>query len=213
MEFVITICDRGVVFGRTMQAILDNVRTAFPAWDDASLGREYDIVWSHDKPIPEAQNWVIERALTLDPFYIWMVEEDVVPPMTTLERMMDLAEEEKADAVTAWYKLEGGSPSVYQPNGRFICGGLGCLLIQADAFTKIPRPWFSINYSYTSIEGALIPNGGEEAVYGRQDVHFFAQMANAGLKTTFLDVECEHLYVAEYGKPKVNNGCHLIKSR
>ena len=213
MEFVVTICDRGVVFGRTMQAILDNVRAAFPLWDEASLGQQYDIVWSHDKPIPEAQTSVVERALTINPFYIWMVEEDVVPPTQTLTKLMHLIEKEKTDAATAWYKVEGGSSSVYQKNGRFICGGLGCLLVKAIAFTKMPKPWFSTHYAYTLVDGALIETGNGEQAYGRQDIHFYAQMANAGLKTSFLDIECEHLYVAEYGKPKVNDGCHTIKAR
>jgi hypothetical protein len=164
---------------------------------------------THDLPIPDAQNEITSRALALGCSAILYIEEDVIPP----EDFLDHA---TADMVqTVDYALEGGNHSVHlDDNNDVIFCGMGCLLVAADVFRKLPRPWFHTK-SHTTIRDGhkelLVPQS-ELKHYGGQEVALCFALQQAGIPIHLLtELRAKHLRVKRMGTPKQNDGCHEIE--
>lgn len=198
---VICICSRGLLHSRMIESVDREVEeSGLATWP-----REY----SHDLPIPDAQNDVTARALKHELPYLWFVEEDIVVPKGTLQKLLDA----DADIAVATYKLPGGlmSHKLFKQKGTLVFGGLGCTLIHSRVFKKLEEPYFRTDRGYSVGSDDSISKSRYEWPYGGQDVQFFIRALEAGLKRQFVDIECDHLYVEEYGEPRTNNGCHVIK--
>lgn len=200
IEGVVCICSRGLLHSKMMESVDWEIQLQTSAvWK-----REY----THDQPIPEAQNDVTERALKRRPEYLWFVEEDIVVPRGTLQTLM----EANAHIAVATYKLPGGQMSHRmhreERSKSLAYAGLGCTLIHRSCFGKLEKPYWRTDLAFS-------PSGEPSRYdwpYGGQDIQFFMRAREEGLKSQFVDIECDHLYVEEYGEPKTNNGCHVIRS-
>lgn len=190
---VVCLCTRGLVHSRTAEAVDDNINQTGNFWAK---------VWSHDKPIPEAQNFVVDKALCLKPEFIWFVEEDVVPPHGTLNRLLA----EDVEVVAAKYRLSGGSWCHGIANNKVVWAGLGCVLIRASVFKKLERPYFSIDYKF---DLALTEKRKNSYKRRGPDIYFYWQLKQAGIAPVLVDVVCNHLRVDNYS-PQRENGCHEI---
>lgn len=194
---VACICSRGLVHSRTVEAVHSNL------YDCCSEGDEWDVVFTHGEPIPDAQNRVVKLALLQHPRYLWFVEEDIVPPDGCLEEMLKL----ESRVVSAKYRLKGGSWAHRMVDGEVLFCGLGCLLLGSSVFQILDYPWFRSDVSYDQF---LQNSTGEPRRFGGQDIYFFAQLKRAGIKANVIDVECDHLYVSKFGEPGQNVGFHSI---
>ena len=202
LDVVAAVCTRGTMHSRTAEAM------------DANLidrGIDWDRVWEHSKSIPDAQNSVIEKALALDPKWVWMVEEDVEPPADALEKMLVAP----SPVVAMTYKLKGGQ-WCHKVNhaGRLIFAGTGCLLIQAELLRNMSRPWFRTDlfYSYDAWTGKWSePVKNDQETYGKHDIHFFATLAQRGVYGVLAEGKCKHWHVVKPGAANSNKGCHQIE--
>jgi hypothetical protein len=196
---VVCVCSRGLVHSRTIEGIDKNMNEVSGDWIR---------IFTHDKPIPEAQNSIVELARQYHPEWLWFVEEDVVPPDGVLQKLLDEAKE--CDVVAAKYKLAGGSWSHFPINGSSLAfAGLGCLLVYLKVFDRIGYPYFRIDRQFSF---ALQPAGKQKQKYGGQDVYFFAMLKKLKIKAKLLHVECQHLHVTATGDMLNNVGFHSIEA-
>lgn len=202
IDMVAAVCTRGTLHSRTAEAMDVNLM---------NCGLRWDRVWEHKKKIPDAQNSVIERALALDPVWVWMVEEDVEPPPDALATMLKV----QHPVVAMTYKIPGGQMChAVNAQGRLIFAGTGCLLVHADIWRMLPQPWFRTDllYSYDAFTGKWgEPSMSGEQHYGKHDIHLFATMAAKGIYGALAEGVCKHWRVKAWGKAESNDGCHLIE--
>jgi hypothetical protein len=180
---VVCVCSRGLVHSRTLESIHANIRE-FSDWH---------VLFTHDLPIPEAQNEIIGKALKYKPKYLWFLEEDVVAPPETLFKL--LLGVRAGFLTVARYRLRGGRWSYY-PENKPVFSGLGCLLAKTELFTKLDKPYFSTDTVY---DRDLEFSVKKECEYGGQDVSFFANMKRNDIEFNTVDIECDHLKVDKFG--------------
>ena len=109
------------------------------------------------KPLDEALNMIVRKALEMDADYVYFQEDDVLTPVDALERLMAL----DVDIVSATcfskqkppypiiLKSFGGGPYTewYDEPGKpiqVVGTGLGATLVKTKVFKKIPPPWFKV---------------------------------------------------------------------
>jgi hypothetical protein len=170
MKIAIVTPSRGLVHTRTMESIYETVKLA-KAFDD--------IIWehffSHDKPIPQAQNYLIKKALDWEADYILSVEEDNIIPREGLKKMLHKMRLPPVGVVCIDYPVTAkGVGGVCRKNNKIMWCGLGCTLIASWVFEKIDKPWFDTSYSWLiksknplELERIDVPNK-----YGGHDINF-----------------------------------------
>ena len=203
IDVVCALPSRGLVHSRTEESVYRSLQHANVSWQR---------VYTHNYPIPNSHNHAIRNALEYDPRWIWLVEEDVSPPTEALAKLLATIEAQKADVVTGWYLLSGGTPSfMTNSRGELLFAGTGCMLASAGVFSKLPTPWFQVGTSYTIEDDMLKPKMQETAAYGGHDVDFYYRLRKHGITVAFNPhVQCIHWVLQERGAPLSNNGCHKI---
>jgi hypothetical protein len=119
----------------------------------------------------------------------------------------------EARVISAKYKNRGGTWA-YSLNkqGRLQYAGMGCLLVHRSVFSALKHPYFDVIWNWGwNEDGTLSSRPIDTSQYGRQDLHFFAQLWKAGIEARLANVTCGHASVIKYGEPKTNNGCHEIE--
>ncbi len=169
--------------------------------------------FSHSRPIPDCFNEPIGRALADGHDYIWILEEDVVPPHDALETLLRPLAEDHADITFFDYGMANGTDVTARGvGGRFTLSGTGCLATTARVMRALYP--FDSRTAYRFPQMTQLMRYSEqqsrEKVYGRHDIDFFVRVQTAGYR--ILEVgRAQHLKVKEYGKPGVNNGFHKIE--
>ncbi len=187
------------MFSKTIEATDTNMDYADGRWV-----REF----THDKPIPEAQNEIVEKARKWEPEWLWFVEEDIQPPNNALSMMLEYGTTHSV--ITTRYRLKGGSQCGAESMGEVKFTGIGCTLIRASVFDKIGKPYFFTGNVYnTDLEKV----GVDPDLYGQQDVYFFARLKEMEIPFfTITDFSPDHLRVSEYGDSRNNTGFHHIEA-
>lgn len=201
IDLCVTICSRGTVHSHTMEGRDKNLVEAGLSWQP---------VWSHDKSIPDAQNYVVEQALFFSPEWIWMLEEDVEAPSGTLIDMLSLGK--KFPVVAASYKMPGGTWCHHAQDNKLVWAGTGCLLVHADVFRQLEKPWFRTDrfYNWNRLDGFQRAHA-EVNTYGHQDIHFFATLEKAHISSALASSICKHWRVHKWGEARSNKGCHELE--
>ena len=203
---MIAVCipTRGIVFTEVMQAVVDNC-----------VGRDWRLFTSTDEGLPDSVNGCVERALASGAEWVWIVEEDTVPPRGVLDEMLA----ERADYVACDYDVWHGHTcacfDLSTDPPALSSTGLGCTLIEASVFARVPRPWFTCDKNMQPVErGGLtyftaIP--GTVGHRGGHDLSFGERLRAAGIEMKLLrDRECRHLRVANWNAASDNHACHTI---
>lgn len=152
-------------------------------------------------PIPDCFNVPCQEALDDGCEYVMIIEDDIKPPYDALPSLVAALKD--ADIAFYDYNLEQGS--VTAAAGEAITSGTGCIMFKAEVL-KALMP-FSIERLYDKQGQVVGTNDG--TVYGRQDTDMFIRAHQAGYKVKCVG-RARHFHVKEYGKPRVNNGCHQI---
>lgn len=181
-------------------------------------GVEHVRIASHDKPIPDCFNYVVEEALKTKADSLFFVEEDIVVPEGGLAALLAL----DADIGAISYLLKKGPRrlSEWHWQGKLIWVSLGCLLVKRKVFEKLPYPWFRSDRAIASrITGSKCDHNFLDLVerdaelYGGIDAFFCWQARQAGFTIDVVDgvgMLCRHLVLEQPGLPNVNDGCHRI---
>lgn len=202
---VVCLCSRGLIHSRTAEGLELNLLEL------RAEGETWLVEYTHDLPIPVAQNDITTRALRSDPEFVLYVEEDNVLPVGMINEMMQTAEAERADVVVAEYPLTRGIRSVYKTvKGRVIFGGMGCLLVRADVFPKLPQPWFETREHYWNETTGEFERRPGRAGYGGQDVDFFYKLFGAGIPVVEAARPIRHLRLKNDIIQRSNNGCFEV---
>jgi len=199
MKIAVCITSRGLIFSKTIESILSNLKDY-----------NYKFFISNDKSIPDAPNYVVSEALKdKDITHIFMVEEDVVVPENALENMII----EDKPIVFIDYPVGEGWSTVCKKANKILWSGLGCILIKREVFEKIEYPWFetdkSLKIKNIDTMDYVIENVTNK--YGGHDIIFGIKANENGFNIYCMpNIECDHLRLQELGRPQVNNGCHII---
>jgi hypothetical protein len=197
VEGVVCICSRGLVFSKTIEAVDYNMANAPGKWER---------VFTHNEPIPDAQNKIVERARHYKPRWLWFVEEDIIPMHGVLATLLKY--DNNYDVISAKYKLRGGTWAHKMINQtELIYTGLGCLLVKLSVFDKIGFPYFRTDRQF---DHELRTVSNMEQPYGGQDMFFFSRLREHHIPIKLVDVVCQHLYVKRFGDLTNNVGFHNV---
>jgi hypothetical protein len=212
LSFAVVMPSRGLVHSRTVAAVMDSIadtELAFRGW-----------YLTHDMPIPDAHEHATEVALASGADLLWFVEDDVIPPLDSLNAMIDRFILED-DIVAIDYPVgaaqDGWGCIVRDPAGEIEWVGLGCTLIGRNVFGALPRPWFTTDWRFVREGDAWVavpvtePN---ERRYGQHDIHFcFAARAHGFSIGQVPGMMARHARIERLGAEGTNVGCHVISIR
>lgn len=207
---------RGLIHSRTVQAVLAAERYAVAA-DTADV---HGWLITHDLPIPACHETVAERGLATGADYLWFVEEDVVPPVDALVRLVRRQQETGAGVVFLDYPV-GEHPTRHailrQPDdGTLLSGGLGCTLITRAVLDALPRPWFDTRHEYRLVRDAAtgryrLVETDAPCTYGGLDVAFCRAALAHGMTLAAVDgLLAGHARLRALGAAQTNHGTHEI---
>lgn len=189
---------RGLVFTRVEEAI-------------EGFRKDYDITVyrSWDLPIPEGHNTLTEKALAEGCDYIWMIEEDTVPPTRSLESLL----EARSPIACIDYGVSGWGCVTKNDQGEVLWCGLGCTLVNRQVFEALEYPYFRVDkvlrendWTWQELPEDYI----EKKNYGTLDIWFCWQARAKGFRIAQVEGECEHLKLVNLGQKEANHGLHQI---
>lgn len=204
---------RGLIFTETIQAVLREL---------ADVGCPGEVVFSTGLPIPTAHNRVCEEALERGADVVWLVEEDVAPPLDVLRAMLTRLEQTSGPALVACDVPspagDGNSMIKRHPpdeRAEIWWTHTACTLIPRAVFERVPRPWFVSDYflDYHASGDQLVwervpsPTG-----YGQHDVEFGFKCREHGVRLVEVPFTAKHCRVIAYAQKGRNDGCHEIAS-
>lgn len=194
---------RGMVFTETMQFVEDT-RYTYPHV-------RHFMTWG--MPIPDCFNAATERAFA-DPRieYLWFLEEDTVPPATTLDKL--LAAMQDFDIAACDYGFNGGYNTIARSsiNDSILFTGFGCTMMRRSVLEKMPHPFFRADRSFNISSGQWYATDPLR-VYGQFDIDFCSRARKEGFTITQVEGECRHLKLEQLGAKEINNGCHIISEK
>lgn len=198
------IASRGLIHTRTMACVLDNLN------DIELYPGKHLILFSHDKPIPDAQNELVKEALETDCTHFWFVEEDNTFPTGTLFKMLA----ERMPVVAVDYPVgEKAYSTIMQKGDDIWWCGLGCTLIDRQVFEDLPDPWFRTDKTWR-ITNAETMEMVEEDVpnkYGGHDIYFGMQLRKHGIPIVSLDtISAGHLRIDDSTRGNTNAGAYQV---
>lgn len=201
MKIGVIFPSRGLVFSRTAQELLDNLKDY-----------DYEIFFAHGKPIPECFESPLQIALfDANITHIWIVEDDMVLPKGILKQLLSV---NKA-VVTADYPItKEGRGSVFRDaDKRVMFCGTGCLLIKREVFNELKSPYFRTdtkwnvkNYGkyikFTAVHNEL----GDG--YGLHDITFCFELLGLNIPIHVVPTKLGQRKLIALGKTGTNNGAH-----
>lgn len=202
MKIAVILASRGLMFSETADELLQNLE-----------GYDYDIFFSHGKPIPQCFEKPLEQALLGDYTHIWIVEEDMILDSSVLDSMLIMDD----PVVTMDYPVDKKGQGVVFADkaGQVVFTGTGCLLIKRQVFKKLSKPYFRtdikwgiINYgTFLRLRANSIPN---LEGYGLHDVTFGIKLWQAGIPISVAGKVGQRKLIS-LGKVGSNDGAHEIE--
>ena len=201
MKIGVCLPTRGMVFSKTVQAL-----------EEQRINYDITVYYSHDLPIPKGHNSLCEKALKDGNEYIFFLEEDVVIPTGTLEKLLAV----HADIACIDYGVSGWSCITKNKEGEILWCGLGATLIHRRVFEALEMPYFRADMAL-HLPDMVWKQLPEEYVknrnYGNLDIWFFSKAKEKGFKIVQVEGECEHLQLVELGQKGINEGIHKITEK
>jgi len=148
------------------------------------LGASFVEVVIKDKPIAEARNAIVEKALELNTDYVFMLGDDVLVPPETIVRLWT----RNLDLVTGiyWTKSYPTLPYIWKDKGtkgpfvdwkfgelfKIDYAGCDCLMIKTEVLRKMEPPWFSVDWSFDKTK--------TPAPFTTEDFYFYEKAKKLG---------------------------------
>lgn len=187
---------RGLVFTQVENAI-EKMRET----------HEIRVFRSDDKPIPDAQNFLVEQALKTNASHILFLEEDTVPSPLALTAMLYA----NADIACIDYAVNKyGCVARDKETREVLWCGFGCTLVRRGVLEALEKPWFRTDKTLRLNDWQWLD---VPAKYGGQDIWFCTKAREKGFTIKQLPGECKHLSLVMVGRAGENNGAHFIVPR
>ncbi len=206
MKVGVILPSRGLVFSKTMESVIANLK-----------GYDFTLYMAHNLPIPDCFNEPITRALKDKVAVLWFVEEDMTFPMGTFKKMLDIFTGNDKVAVTGVYadRRTGKNLICSNEKGTVIYTGMGCLLVSADIVAKLDKPYvqracFEKIKTKNGFDYKLV-DGVKNEWYGTQDVYFSYSLRKLGLRILTVEAKIGHLQLIKRGVDEKNTGTHEIE--
>lgn len=203
MRVGVCIASRGVVHSRTIESVFNNLKDVVCDWE---------LFFTHDLSIPDAQNDLIVRALLWGAEYFWFVEEDMLIPDGTFKEMVNAHEA----IVAVDYPVGGRQYStIAVKKDEILWCGLGCTLIRKDVFESIGKPFFRTDISVKITDKEKFEYEIDKSTpykYGGHDILFGIQARERGFKIHRVPgIICGHMRIENLGQKESNTGFHRVK--
>lgn len=204
MKVAIVLPSRGLMFSRTAEEILNNVK-----------GIPHKFFFAHRLSLPECFETPTIRALE-DPeiTHLWFVEEDMILPPNTLQSMLDM----DVAAVTADYPTtDYGGGAVFKVKDRIIFCGTGCTLVKREVFDELTPPYFRTDICWNVknygdyIKIIAVPRGKSHEGYGLHDVNFCMNLYRLDIPIHDVGFTVGQRKLKALGKAGTNDGAHQIE--
>lgn|SRR6185369_15000590 len=154
-------------------------------------------------PIAEARNYFAEQALAVGARYLFMLDEDVVAPSETLQKLIYRAEcnpelmvvggiycHKSPPAMPMIFRGLGAGPYLDWKVGEFFevdAIAMGCTLIRTEVFKHLPKPWFK------TVDSNHYLDGIQKAEVWTEDMYVCDLIRKAGFKIYAEgSILCEH---------------------
>lgn len=203
MRLAVILPSRGLVFSKTIEEVLREVR---------ALGCEWEIFFAHSRPIPQCFNEPITTAMAGDWTHYWLVEEDMVFPVGVLAELVAAGR----PVVACDYPMTNGKMCVLRDGSGVVrITGTGCLLAERDALASVLPFRTDIQYW---IRGDVWTRHDPEpdapadlTLYGMHDIHMGMTLYDRGTPIHVIDTPCSQRVVSRFGAEKQNHlGWHDI---
>lgn len=200
----VVIPTRGVVFTEVVQGVVDNCS-----------GRDWFLLTTIDQGLPDCMNSLVRDAIAKGADWVWVVEEDTVPPPGVLALLLA----DGGDFVACDYPVGNGHTCFgFDPSDtrEVLWTGFGCTLIRADVFARVPEPWFECNRNMVVVQrdGLAYFTADKRTVNhrGGHDLSFCEKLKTAGVAIHGLrDLEARHLKMHGWNTAPTNKACHDIR--
>ena len=197
-EVIAVMPTRGLIFSETLESLKLN-------------GIELDnLIIKSGLGIPDAQNWVAKEALKSYTSYVLFVEDDMVVPEGTLQKMIKM---DKA-IVAVNYPMENGCETVCRSKDEVMWCGLGFTLVKRGVLQSFGDNPFTTSRSYRieSTSPLQLVKQDNPCKYGGHDINFCMRARELGFEIAVLpDVEAKHLRCSNLRRDDTNSGVFEIK--
>lgn len=199
---------RGLVFSRTMESVFENIK-----------GKDVQVYMAHNLPLPTCFNYPLKKALDDGCTLIWFVEEDMVIPGGTLDKMLEEYSKGSMAVSTEYADRRTGKTLVQRTKkGEVLYSGMGCLLVHRSIFDKMEPPWLRtcVFWLVTDEETGEVNYEPHPELpfkgYGTQDVWLSWNIREQGHQIKIVDAEIGHLQLVERAADQQNQGQHDIEA-
>ena len=142
MQISIILPSRGLIFAEVEEGI-----------EDMRSQHSIKVYRCHEKPIPEAQNYLVDKALLAvpSPDFLMFVEEDTVPPQNALEKLLAPMRDKDVGITCIDYAMHNNFSTITKKTdtGEILFCGLGMTLVKTEVFQKIQWPYFRADKAYS----------------------------------------------------------------
>lgn len=203
-KLAVVLPSRGLMFSETFEELLRELD-----------GFDYQIYWSHGRPLPDCFNEPTERILgDKDVFAVLYCEDDMILSPGILKKMF--AKNYPVVACDYPFKNNGDSTMLHDPAGNAIYSGTGFILIAKPILERLPKPIFRTDTAWdTMIKGTTLvfwPRKLDHVAYGLHDVHLGITLFSAGVPIKAMARTLGQRKLVKLGQPNVNNGAHHIRN-
>lgn len=149
------------------------------------------------QPVDNARNQIVREFLKSDCTHLLFVDADTIPPVSAIDRLLDMdvpiasaitpiiSPDEIGDPVRKWNCVGMDDNHVRPGMGVVPVKGAGasCLLIKREVFERMPDPWFRFVYRDDTGKSTMVS----------EDIYFVVSALGKGFRTyADTSIICRH---------------------
>jgi hypothetical protein len=201
-KLAVILPSRGLMFSETFEELLRELE-----------GFNYEILFSHAKPLPQCFNDPTEQALEdPDVFAVLICEDDMIIPKGILRQMFSM--NYPVVALDYPFQQQGDSTCLHDPMGNAFWTGTGFILISKSILKQMERPIWRTDTTFDPfIDKDTIhfwPRKLDKVFYGLHDLRLGLLLYSAGVPIKVMDRTAGQRKLVKLGEKGTNDGAHEI---